>query len=147
MVKKISKTACNDNWEKKGEYIVRKTIMNIPFEIHNKLSYWLIVNGRVILNCKSIKAIKKELFIVLSRVEKELPAGYIPVINENEFNQDEFTQYPLKEIINETDPEWIEEYINSACFHVKNIIKKQEWEIDGFLLSKLFYSIGYHLCN
>ena len=141
-MEKINMTICNNDWKKKGEYIVSKTIMNIPFEIHTKFSNWLIVNGRVIFSCNSIKGLKKELFIVLSRVEKELPAGYIPVINE-----DEFTQYTLKKIINETDPKRIEEYINSACFHVKNIIKKQKTKIDGFLLSKLFYTIGYHLCN
>ena len=147
MVRKISKTACTRGWEKKGENVLSKTLMNIPFEIHKNDSIFLTVtiDKIVLFNCDTISELTSDLFSVLQRVEKELPEEYTPVATENDF----LRPFVQKTMLNETDEEWIEEIINSACFHVKNIIKKMETEkeVDGILLSKLFYVIGYHLFN
>ena len=143
MVRKISKTACTRGWEKKGENVLCKTLMNIPFEIHKRDSIFLLVGGKVIFNCDTVSELTNDLFLVLQRVEKELPKGYTPVGTEKDFLSPSISTYML----NETDEEWIEEIINSACFHVKKIIEKLETEkeVDGIFLSTLFYSIGYHL--
>ena len=145
MVRKITMNACSRGWEKKEENVLTKTLMNIPFEIHKRDSIFLIVGGKVIFNCDTLKELREDLFAVLSRIEKDLPEGYTPVATEKDFLSSSISTYML----NETDEEWIEEIINSACFHVKNIIKKLETEkeVDGIFLSTLFYSIGYHLFN
>ena len=145
MVRKITMNACSRGWEKKEENVLTKTLMNIPFEIHKRDSIFLIVGGKVIFNCDTLKELREDLFAVLSRIEKDLPEGYTPVATEKDFLRPSITTYML----NETDEEWIEEIINSACFHVKNIIKKLETEkeVDGIFLSALFYTMGYHLLN
>lgn len=150
-MEKITLEYCRKGWEKVNDYTLHKKIANIDFYLQYASGLlWRLtfpfVEKESYSRCKGFAMgtmidVKNDLFRIFDRLADELPDNFSPIMDKSDFKSLESCEH----IMYEENREFVAEYINSICYHIKEISdsdKKNNYTYLFYMFKVLFHYLN-----